>query len=86
MCVMVENAGFGATVAVPIAQKLLDLFFNRQWPVDVPRDTMRSSQDSAALVRTQTPPSSEPTIRGPFGIDAPKRPKSQPTGVISAVR
>lgn len=86
MCVMVENAGFGATVAVPIAQKLLDLYFNRQWPADTPRDTMRSSQDSAALVRTQQTPSSEPTIRGPFGIEAPKRAKPQATGVISAVR
>ncbi|MBU3742809.1 MAG: penicillin-binding protein 2, partial [Candidatus Kapabacteria bacterium] len=85
MCVMVENAGFGATVAVPIAQKLLDLYFNKTWPADVPRDSTRTSQDSSVLVRTQAPPT-EPSVRGPFGIETPRRVVVQPAAVAPAAR
>ena len=41
MCVMVENAGFGGTVAAPIAKEILDLYFhpNKEIPLLSPFDS-----------------------------------------------
>lgn len=39
MVVTGEGKGFGASFAVPIAHKLLDLYFNKRWPADVVRDS-----------------------------------------------
>jgi len=83
MCVMVENAGFGATVAVPIAQKLLDLYFNKTWPADVLRDSTRTSQDSASNLTPEPPV--EATFRGPFAVETPRRVQRM-TAVGASVR
>ena len=53
MCVMVENAGFGGTVAAPIAREILDLYFhpNKEIPVNSPFDSTKfekpKKEDSA---------------------------------------
>lgn len=81
MCVMVENAGFGSVAAVPIAQKLLDHYFNGAWPTDVPRDSTRriDANKTSAPVASSAPSSpTEPTTRGPFGVL-----RSQVNGVVS---
>lgn len=43
MCVMVENAGFGGTVAAPIAREILDLYFHpeKEIPLLSPFDSTR---------------------------------------------
>ena len=43
MCVMVENAGFGGTVAAPIAREILDLYFHpdKEIPKNSPFDSTR---------------------------------------------
>ncbi len=60
-----EGKGFGAQFAVPIAGKLLDLFFNRTWPPDVPRDSTWLKQAGATPSRI-TVQDTLPKHRGPF--------------------
>ncbi|GMV52324.1 MAG: penicillin-binding protein 2 [Chlorobi bacterium] len=49
ICAMVENAGFGSTVAAPIATKLVELYLKGRWPADVrsPGFAAPPSADSA---------------------------------------
>lgn len=89
LCVMVENGGFGATTAVPMAQKMLNYFFNKTWPTDLRRDStwLREStrpveRDSAA----PTPPAdSVPPTDGPFGRPVATAPQRVPAPVRRSV-
>ncbi len=74
ICVMVENAGFGSTVAAPIAKKMVELYVKGRWPEDVQspqkpkpptqsNDSTNSPTDTAAI---------KPTVviepKGPFMV------------------
>ena len=38
VCAMVENAGFGSTVAAPIVRDVVDLYLNKKWPAGMEPD------------------------------------------------
>lgn len=67
ICTMVENAGFGSTVAAPIARDLINYYINGVWPETIP-----PLQDPAIRMRstdsTTAAPSRRDSIRGPFVI------------------
>ncbi len=69
-----EGKGFGASFAVPIAGKLLNLYFNRIWPTDVVRDStwVRKPGISPTTVPVED---STPTRKGPFAIVAATKPR-----------
>lgn len=77
ICVMVENAGFGSTVAAPIAKKMTEYFIKGRWPDDVPRPpfvkaplnvaTKDSVQKADTLVKK---PIKLPEPKGPFLISS----------------
>jgi len=81
-----EGKGFGAAFAVPIAGKLLDLFFNRTWPADVPRDSTWLRQAGASpskIVEQDTLPQQ----RGPFARpykERPAAPVPRPTVAVES--
>lgn len=61
-----EGKGFGSQFAVPIAGKLLSLFFNRTWPADVPRDSTWIKQPGLTPMNAKSLIDSLPPHRGPF--------------------
>lgn len=65
MVVTGEGAGYGAAFAAPIARKLLDLFFLKQWPADVARDTTWTRKPGVTP-RSAAPADSAPQRKGPF--------------------
>lgn len=73
MVVTGEGKGFGASFAVPIANKLLDLYFNRRWPAEVGRDTTwQSKPGSTPQIDQQQDSGSVPS--GPFArVEPPRR-------------
>ncbi|MBK7031916.1 MAG: penicillin-binding protein 2 [Ignavibacteria bacterium] len=68
-----EGKGFGASFAVPIAGKLLDLFFNRTWPADVPRDSTWLKQPGSTPTKIAEQ-DTLPQQRGPFARPYKERP------------
>jgi hypothetical protein len=85
MVVTGEGKGFGAQFAVPIAQKLLDLYFNRRWPADVGRDSTWLRKPG---ITPQSKPAkdSAPDPHGPFAVAKPLRSvarKSEATEILS---
>ena len=73
MVVTGEGAGYGAAFAAPIARKLLDLFFLKQWPADVARDTTWTRKPGATP-RSAAPADSTPQRKGPFAKPYAERP------------
>lgn len=71
--VTVEEGGFGAATAGPIARKMLDYFFLKKWPTDVKRDTVFTKvgmkPNSAQFPDSTKPSNDEPIQRGPFMKD-----------------
>ena len=68
ICVMVENVGYGATHAAPIAQKLIQFYLKRTLP-----DGVEMATDSARVPLPDTPSTeiTEPdSIIGPFVADS----------------
>lgn len=88
MVVTGEGQGFGATFAVPVARKLLELYFNRTWPADVPRDSTWSKKPGTTPQSSVPKQDSEP-IQGPFAKSIPNKPKAilpANTALVSASR
>jgi penicillin-binding protein 2 len=67
ICSMVENAGFGSTVAAPIARDLINFYLNDVWPEGVPPLKTSGTQMRSADSVVAPPPPRE-TIRGPFVV------------------
>lgn len=73
ICSMVENAGFGSTVAAPIARDLINYYLNDVWPEGVaPLKTkgtpMRSADTTRPAATPATPSAPRDSIRGPFVV------------------
>lgn len=86
MVVTGEGKGFGAQFAVPIAQKLLDLYFNRRWPADVGRDSTWLRKPGITP-QSQPERDSAPDQQGPFARAAVERSparKSEAVQIVSA--
>lgn len=69
LVVTAEEGGFGASTAGPIARKLLDLFFLKKWPADVPRDSTwlkKSGGDAIQGGNSNQQRSPQAPIKGPF--------------------
>ncbi|MDZ4744500.1 MAG: penicillin-binding protein 2 [bacterium] len=66
ICVSVEAGGFGATTAAPIVRKMLELFFNRTWPTDIPRDSTWIKQPGVVTHSPLSRPDTIPQQKGPF--------------------
>lgn len=66
MVVTGEGAGFGSQFAVPITKKMMDLFFNRTWPIDTPRDSTWIKKPVASNTAAVVDTSFE--HRGPFVV------------------
>ncbi|MCX6139691.1 MAG: penicillin-binding protein 2 [Candidatus Kapabacteria bacterium] len=66
MVVTGEGEGFGAVFAAPIARKLLENFFNKVWPADVPRDSMWIKKPGLTPMNAKVLLDSMPQHRGPF--------------------
>lgn len=81
IAIMVENGGFGAATALPIARQMLDFFFNKTWPVDVPRDStwLRERTGSSPVS-----PDSIPQPTGPFATMQSKRVIAIPSRLAQA--
>jgi penicillin-binding protein 2 len=77
MVVTGEGQGFGASFAVPIARKLLELYFNRTWPADVPRDSVWKKKPGSTPQQV-APNDEQPQTQGPFA----QAPRPKPTAVI----
>jgi membrane peptidoglycan carboxypeptidase len=77
MVVTGEGQGFGASFAVPIARKLLELYFNRTWPADVPRDSVWKKKPGSTPQQA-APNDEQPQTQGPFA----QAPRPKPTAVI----
>jgi penicillin-binding protein 2 len=78
IAIMVENGGFGAATALPIARQMLDFFFNKTWPAEVRRDStwLRERQSSSPI-----PPDSIPRPTGPFANMNTKRVVALPSRI-----
>ncbi|MFN6135428.1 MAG: penicillin-binding protein 2 [Bacteroidota bacterium] len=85
MVVTGEGKGFGAQFAVPIAQKLLDLYLNRRWPADVARDSTWRVKPGVTPQRQQrAAPDSQPANEGPFArLESPKVVARKPADTIA---
>lgn len=79
MVVTGEGQGFGASFAVPIARRLLELYFNRTWPAEIPRDSVWKKKPGSTPQQA-APSESQPQTQGPFA----QMPRSKPTAVIPA--
>ena len=77
MVVTGEGQGFGAQFAVPIARKLLELYFNRTWPPDVARDTVWKRKPGTTP-QSNAPSQDTDPIQGPFA----KNPQTKPAAVV----
>jgi penicillin-binding protein 2 len=86
MVVTGEGQGFGAQFAVPIARKLLELYFNRTWPADVARDTVwKRKPGTTPQITPQMQDSWQ--IQGPFAKSRPMKPvalKPDQTNLVNA--
>lgn len=78
ICVSVEGGGFGATTAVPIVRKMLELYFNKTWPLDVTRDSTWLKQPGSPSPSTPLNPDSVPQQKGPFYKAAAIHPRTTP--------
>ena len=75
VCVMVENAGFGSTVAAPIAKQMVELYLKGRWPEEFKPKTQISetdsiSVDSLQVDSTKKKKQEQPKPRGPFILSA----------------
>ncbi|MBM4178620.1 MAG: penicillin-binding protein 2 [Ignavibacteria bacterium] len=77
MVVTGEGQGFGASFAVPIARKLLELYFNKSWPPDVARDTVWKRK-AGSTPQLAAPTNNAPPVRGPFA----KNQRSKPVATV----
>ncbi len=80
VCAMVENAGFGSTVAAPIVRDVINLYLNRVWPDGMKptgSDSLPTPADSAVLVKDEIP------IQGPFLVERPGR-RTQPAVAVAS--
>lgn len=80
ICVMVENAGFGSTVAAPIAKQMVELYLKGRWPEEFRPKSQIAQIDSAAaktdtmkVDTTKKKKSEQPVQKGPFVISAVTR-------------
>ena len=73
MVVTGEGQGFGAAFAVPIARKLLELYFNRTWPADIARDSVWKRKPGTTPQQPATNDQYEP-IQGPFASNNKPKP------------
>ncbi|MBU3698584.1 MAG: penicillin-binding protein 2 [Candidatus Kapabacteria bacterium] len=84
MVVTGEGKGFGAQFAVPIAQKLLDLYLNRRWPADVARDSTWLIKPGVTPQQREASKPAQPTTEGPFAsLDPPKPVATKPSDTTS---
>jgi penicillin-binding protein 2 len=75
VCVMVENAGFGSTVAAPIAKQMVELYLKGRWPEELKPKTKIDAIDSTAVDSnrvdtTNKKKQEQPKPRGPFILSA----------------
>lgn len=71
ICVMVENAGYGSSVAAPIAKKMVELYVKGRWPEDLKplqAPSRQSNTSDTTSTKTDQSPPKEVHIkpRGPF--------------------
>ena len=78
VCAMVENAGFGSTVAAPIVRDVVDLYLNKKWPAGMEPDEYEL-EDPDLERDTVSIPEAIDTLRGPFvTVPWPKTKRSKP--------
>jgi penicillin-binding protein 2 len=63
--VIVENAGFGAAAAAPIARRVFDYLLNGQWPSD---EDMAATQEGRSVAPIGTPRRAEDVPLGELGL------------------
>ncbi len=68
LAVVVENAGFGATAAAPIARRVFDYLLQGQWPSD---DDMEATQDGRSVAPMGTRRRAEDVALTELGLPAP---------------
>jgi len=76
LAVVVENAGFGATAAAPIARRVFDYLIHGQWPSD---DDMQATQEGRSVAPIGTPRRADDVPLTELGLPAPLA--ALPTGV-----
>ena len=76
LAVVVENAGFGATAAAPIARRVFDYLIHGQWPSD---DDMQATQEGRSVAPMGTPRRADDVPLTELGLPAPLA--ALPTGV-----
>lgn len=82
VCVMVENAGFGSTVAAPIAKKMIELYLKDRWPDDIEKPASlktrvhldKSQPRSETADSTSTKQRSDSLVPKPVKVPEPKGP------------
>jgi penicillin-binding protein 2 len=65
LAVIVENAGFGAAAAAPIARRVFDYLLNGQWPSD---EDMAATQEGRSVAPIGTPRRAEDVPLGELGL------------------
>ena len=65
LAVIVENAGFGATAAAPIARRVFDYLINGQWPSD---EDMAATRDGRSVAPMGTPRRAEDVPLSELGL------------------
>ena len=76
LAIVVENAGFGATAAAPIARRVFDYLIHGQWPSD---DDMQATQEGRSVAPMGTPRRADDVPLTELGLPAPLA--ALPTGV-----
>jgi penicillin-binding protein 2 len=85
LAVIVENAGFGAAAAAPIARRVFDYLLNGQWPSD---EDMAATQEGRSVAPIGTPRRAEDVPLGELGLPlqaALPMPTVQATALASPV-
>ena len=68
LAVVVENAGFGAAAAAPIARRVFDYLLQGQWPSD---DDMQATQEGRSVAPTGIRRLAEDVALTELGLPAP---------------
>ena len=71
LAVVVENAGFGAAAAAPIARRVFDYLLQGQWPSD---DDMQATQDGRSVAPMGTRRLADDVALTELGLPAPLGP------------
>ena len=67
LAVIVENAGFGAAAAAPIARRVFDYLLNGQWPSE---EDMQATREGRSVAPIGTPRRADDIPLGELGLPA----------------